>query len=205
MTRHRPALIGAVTAALIGLLVVSAVPAAAVSSRDRYAIGDSVMLGARSALKATGFGVDAAVSRQAYSAPRLVRMKGSALPQNVVVHLGTNGTFPLSTCKSLVKAAGPERRVFLVTVHVRRSWAKSNNAMMRRCDAAFADRRVHVIDWDQAASKHRSWLYSDGIHLRPTGAAAFTRLLDASVDEAVSRDRVQAISEAGGAGRASVS
>jgi hypothetical protein len=198
-----------VTVALIGLLASLAAPAAAVvPARDRYAVGDSVMLGARSALKETGFGVDAAVSRQAYSAPALLRKKGAKLPENVVVHLGTNGTFPLSTCKALVRAAGPERRVFLVTVHVRRSWAKSNNAMMRKCDAAFADERVHVIDWDQAASKNRSWLYSDGIHLRPRGAAAFTRLLDSSVDAVVARAReqarVEAIAEATGSGRAAL-
>ena len=95
------------------------VSAQAAPARDRYAVGDSVMLGARSDLRASGFGVDATESRQAYKGPSLLRKRGGRLPMNVVVHLGTNGTYPLATCKALVKAAGPDRRVFLVTVHVR--------------------------------------------------------------------------------------
>ncbi len=60
------------------------------------AIGDSVMLGAKSQLKAAGVRkVDAAVSRQASVGPGLVRERGAALPEHVVVHLGTNGTYTL--------------------------------------------------------------------------------------------------------------
>ncbi len=196
-------------AVLAATLTVTAVgpaaAAAAAPSRDRYALGDSVMLGARTVLKENGFAVNAAVSRQAYSAPALLRKKASTLPQNVVVHLGTNGTFPLSTCKSLVRAVGPDRRVFLVTVHVRRSWAKSNNAMMRTCAAAFREGRVQVIDWNGAASQHPSWLYSDGIHLRPVGQRGYARLLGSSVDDAIARARLEAIAKASGSGTATVS
>ena len=103
----------------------------------------------------------------------------------MVVHLGTNGTFPLSTCKSIVRAAGPDRRVFLVNVFVPRSWQDSNNAVIRQCNEAFAPDRVHVIDWNAAASAHRSWFYGDRIHLKPAGGEAFARLLDDSVDKAV--------------------
>ena len=197
--RGAGALIAALTMCVsIGL----SAPAHAVPSKDRYAIGDSVMLGARTALKETGFRVDATESRQAYSGPALVRKKGSTLPENVVVHLGTNGTVPLSTCKSLVKAAGPERRVFLVNVYVPRSWEDSNNAVIRQCNEAFAPDRVHVIDWNATASRHRSWFYSDRIHLRPAGGEAFARLLDDSVDKAVRDARSAAIASASGSGTA---
>ena len=183
---------------------VAAAPAHAAPSKDRYAIGDSVMLGARTALKDTGFRVDATESRQAYSGPALVRKKGSALPENVVVHLGTNGTFPLSTCKAIVKAAGPERRVFLVNVFVPRSWQDSNNAVIRQCDEAFAADRVHVIDWNAAASAHRNWFYGDRIHLKPAGGEAFARLLDDSVDNAVRDARSAALANASGSGVAAL-
>ena len=176
--------------------------AAAAPSRDRYAIGDSVMLGARSDLQRSGFGVDATESRQAYKGPSLLRKRGGRLPANVVVHLGTNGTYPLATCKALVKAAGPDRRVFLVTVHVDRSWEKANNAVIRQCDEAFAADRVHVIDWDKAASRHPGWLYPDGIHLRPAGSAAFAALLDDAVSGAVTDARVAALASAAGTGNA---
>ena len=129
---------------------------------------------------------------------------GSRLPENVVVHLGTNGTFPLDVCRSMVKAAGTERRVFFVTIHVPRSWKKSNNRIIRQCDAAFADDRVHVIDWDWAASRHPKWLYSDGTHLRPEGAKAFARLLDSSVDAAVVQARADEVKAASGSVAAGV-
>jgi hypothetical protein len=120
------------------------------------------------------------------------------------VHLGTNGTFPLSTCKSIVKAAGPERRVFLVNVYVPRSWQDSNNAVIRQCDGAFAPDRVHVIDWNGTASRHRSWFYGDRIHLKPAGGEAFARLLDESVDNAVRNARAVALTNASGSGVAAL-
>jgi hypothetical protein len=196
---------GALVAALTMCVSIGmSAPAQAAPSKDRYAIGDSVMLGARSALKDAGFRVDATESRQSYAGPALLRKKGSVLPENVVVHLGTNGTFPLSTCKSIVKAAGPERRVFLVNVYVPRSWQDANNAVIRQCNEAFAPDRVHVIDWNSAASAHRNWFYSDRIHLKPAGGEAFARLLDDSVDKAMRDARSAALASASGSGIARV-
>lgn len=187
---------------MTALSVLVVAPAQAAGPKDRYAIGDSVMLGARTALKETGFRVDATESRQAYVGPALVRKKGADLPENVVVHLGTNGTFPLSTCKSIVRAAGADRRVFLVNVFVPRSWQDSNNAVIRQCNEAFAPDRVHVIDWNAAASAHRGWFYGDRIHLKPAGGEAFARLLDDSVTNAVRDARSTALANASGSGTA---
>lgn len=167
-------------ALVVGL--VGASPAAADPPPDRYALGDSVMLGAKPNLKKRGFDiVDAAVSRQAYGAASLLRKRGADLPRNVVVHLGTNGTFPLDVCRAIVRAAGPERQVFLVTVHVDRSWTKGNNRMIRGCADQFGAERVTVVDWDAAASRNPQWLYSDGAHLRPPGAEAYARLIDEAI------------------------
>jgi lysophospholipase L1-like esterase len=171
------------------------------SDQGRFALGDSVMLGAKQAMKGLGFAtVDAKESRQAYDGPRLLRQRGTGLPTNVVVHLGTNGTFPLDVCKKIVRTAGPDRRVFFLTVHVPRSWQKGNNKVIRECDAAFKADRVHVIDWDWAASRHPKWLWSDNIHLRPAGAKAFARIIDASVDAAVAEAHRAEIGSAGGSG-----
>lgn len=202
MRRGGVALLAA--AAVVAAGVLSAPGAVAAPSADRYALGDSVMLGARSDLRDLGFVVDASESRQSYSAPALLRKRSGSLPENVVVHLGTNGTFPLSTCRSIVRAAGPERRVFLVTVSVPRSWERANNATIRRCADAFPDDRVHVVDWKKEAADHRSWLYSDRIHLKPAGAAAFARLLDGAVDRAEQEARAQALAQASGSGVASL-
>lgn len=174
-------ILGAVTALAVVLTVV-APGAIARPEPSRFALGDSVMLGARSELRQHGFRVDADESRQAYKGPALLRARGAGLPRNVVVHLGTNGTFPLSTCKRMIQIAGKDRRVFLVTDHASRSWIKSNNRVIRTCAASFAEGRVHVVDWDWAASRHPQWLYADRIHLKPAGKAAFAHLIDYAVD-----------------------
>lgn len=158
-------------------------PAAADPRPDRYALGDSVMLGAKSNLKTLGFDtVNATVSRQAYGAGALLRGLGAALPANVVVHLGTNGTFPMDVCRAIVRAAGPARQVFLVTVHVDRSWTASNNRMLRACAEEFGPERVTLVDWDAAATRNPGWLYTDGAHLRPAGARGYARLIGEAVD-----------------------
>lgn len=200
--RLRVAVVAVVTALAATLLGAVADPAHA--QVDRYAYGDSVMLGARSALRSAGFRVDAHESRQAYSAPATMRKRSQRLPRDVVVHLGTNGTFPRSTCDALVRALAPQHRLFLVTVHARRSWVRSNNAMLRACARAHADQGVRLVDWDAAATAHPSWLYSDGIHLRSSGARGYARLLDDAVARADGEDRAAALAQASGSGHAAL-
>ncbi|HAN70284.1 MAG TPA: hypothetical protein DCQ36_01665 [Actinobacteria bacterium] len=173
---------------LLGLSVMAG-PAATADPRpapapakDRYAIGDSVMLGARTPLRRKGFIVNATVSRQAYSAPAMVRKRNGELPRTLVVHLGTNGTFPLDTCRRIVENAGAQRKVFLLTVSVARSWERSNNATIRRCAKSFPAGRVTVVDWKALADRHRSWFYADRVHLKPAGAWGYARLIDRAVE-----------------------
>lgn len=161
----------------IGVAIASPVLADVKVPKGEFALGDSVMLGARTALRARGFSVDAEQSRQAYTGPAELRRLGGSLPENVVVHLGTNGTFPLSTCKAMVKAVGVERNIFLVTVHVPRSWTKGNNQVIRQCAAAYPDGRVTVVDWNWAASRHPGWLYADHTHLTASGARGYARVI----------------------------
>lgn len=177
---------GATILALAVLPVVQAKPDTS-GAGARVAIGDSVMLGAKwNLLNRQDFTlVDAVVSRQAATGPGLLRQLGGALPTNVIVHLGTNGSYPLRTCKKLVKAAGPTRKVFLLTLKVPRLWEPVNNEMLRECDAAFQAKRVHLVDWNWAASRHEEkWLYGDGVHLRPAGARAFARIINAAIAKA---------------------
>jgi len=205
-------------AALATVAAVAAAPVSAAVSRpasvgasslstshpkDRFALGDSVMLGAKKDLKGLGFAiVDAVESRQAYAGPGLIKQRGGNLPTNVVVHLGTNGTFPLSVCKKIVDTVGPDHRVFFVTIHVPRSWQKGNNQVIHQCDAAFADDRVHVIDWNSLANAHPKWLYHDHTHLKPAGARAFADLINSSVDQAIKVAHRRAVGSAGGTGSA---
>jgi hypothetical protein len=163
------------------VFALSAMPPAS-AANNGYALGDSVMLGARDQLKARGFTVDAKVSRQATAGPAILRKMGKKLPANVIVHFGTNGTYPLKTCQDIVEAAGPRRTVFLVTVKVPRSWERTNNRMLRRCAEGFTPGRVNVVDWHWASTRRPGWLYADGYHLRPEGAKNFTRIMVEAIE-----------------------
>jgi hypothetical protein len=169
-------------AAVAPAAAAAAVPTAVRSGR--YAIGDSVMLGARANLTARSFRVNATVSRQFSSAKALVSAgaRAGTLPRNVVVHLGTNGTISLSDCRTVVRTAGTARRVFFVTVKVPRSWMAANNRTLRSCDASFRAGRVVLIDWAAAAAGRSSWFAGDGYHLTSSGRSAYAALVDGVVD-----------------------
>ena len=166
---------------ITAIVVLSASPALAGIPAGRYAIGDSVMLGARDDLIARGFRVNAQVDRQFRDVVPLVRelAAGGHLPVNVIVHLGTNGAIDGDDCDRLVRVAGPDRRIFLVTVKVPRPYRDPNNARLRAC--AHRHDNVSIIDWYGLSRYHVGWFYSDGYHLRPVGRNAYAALLDRSV------------------------
>ncbi len=140
-------------------------------------IGDSVMLGGKSALQADipGTAVDAVVSRQYASLPLVVAWHAihASLPATVVVHLGTNGTISGTTCDAVAHQLG-QRRIIMVTLTVPRTWQDPNNATIRACAA-----RNHAIvaDWHAISAGRADWLAPDGYHLRPAGAAQYAKLI----------------------------
>jgi lysophospholipase L1-like esterase len=185
--RPKPVKALLVLSSVVGLALSAliAVPVQAAPKIDAIAIGDSVMLGAKYELQRRGFNVvDAAVSRQAATGPGLLRKQGAKLPRNVVVHLGSNGTYSKAMCRELVRTAGPQRRVFLVTIKVPRTYEGTNNVMLRKCASGFGPERVRIVDWNWAATKNPQWLYADGIHLRPQGARAFARIMRNAINSA---------------------
>jgi hypothetical protein len=141
------------------------------------------MLGAKPELAARGVYVDAVESRQFHAGIGLVRKAAAAgaLPRDVIVHLGTNGSASVAECRTIVDTVGPARRVFVVTVHAPRSWTASDNAHLRTCAASYPGRRVVVVDWNRAATAHPRWFYADGIHLNGPGRAADAAVVMAAV------------------------
>ena len=148
----------------------------------RLAVGDSLMVGAASRMRQRGFAVHARVGRQFSAGPSIVRSYRGRLPRNVVIELGTNGTISLAHCRSIVRAAGPHRRVFLVTNRVPRSWQARNNRTLRACDRSFRSSRVRIVDWYGASAGHPAWFARDRVHLTSAGQRAFVRLIDRAVD-----------------------
>ena len=137
------------------------------------------MLGSRSLLLAHRFSVNATVSRQFSTAPALVAAlaRSGHLRRNVVIHLGTNGSISGSDCRAVVRTAGPTRRVFLVTIHARRSWTAKDNRTIVACAAVFGTRRVVVLDWARLAAAHPAWFGPDGIHPESACRRAYTALI----------------------------
>ncbi len=145
-------------------------------------MGDSLTVSAERLLRAKGFQVHARVGRQFGTAPRIVRGYGRRLPRTLVLALGTNGPVSLRDCRAVLRAAGRDRRVFLVTNAVPRSWERTNNRTLRRCNRSVAPRRVRLIDWHRESAGHREWFAADGYHLSRAGRRAYARLLDRAVD-----------------------
>ncbi|MGZ4125537.1 MAG: hypothetical protein ACXVQU_08295 [Actinomycetota bacterium] len=172
---------GIFIAAVVITAMLPAASARATVPWGRYAIGDSVMLGARDQLVADGFRVNAVVSRQFRDGPLLVRQlaAGGHLPRDLIVHLGTNGLLEPADCDAIVRAAGPDRHVFLVTDKVPRPYRDPNNARLRAC--AHRHRNATVIDWYGDSRYHAAWFYPDGYHLTPPGRVAYAAFLDRSV------------------------
>ena len=148
-----------------------------------WGLGDSVMLGSKPWFSSHGWRVDAQVGRQFSAGVPILRSYASsgAMPRNVVVSLGTNGTISPSDCRSMVIAAGPARRVFLVNNHADRSWTAGNNREIRNCASSFARNRVLVIDWATPADANPGWFGSDGIHPNSTGRSHYTALVGSAI------------------------
>lgn len=155
----------------LGMLA-SASPAEAAT---RIGLGDSVMQGATSELRARGFRVNTVQSRQFSAAPALIRSLREAgrLPPTVVIHLGNNGYIEQADCRKAVRAAG-SRHVYLVTLKVPRGWRAANNRRLRICANRFAN--ASVIDWFSYAVNHPAWFY-DGYHLTPIGRRKYATFI----------------------------
>ncbi len=143
------------------------------------ALGDSVMLGARSALTdaVPGAGVDASVSRMpgAFTG-RVKKLNARGLLANVVViHPGTNGVLPEDILRSILDPLTDYERVVLVNSAVPRTWERPNNSVI---DAVAADYpNVVIADWNAAAEGNRDFFVSDGVHLTKKGARAYAELI----------------------------
>jgi hypothetical protein len=139
-----------------------------------YAIGDSVMLGARPTMLASGIdGVDAAVSRQAKTGADILEMVASAgvLGDYIVIHLGTNGPMSAATLDRLIAASANAKVVVVLTVSAARGWTEANNALIRALPATHPS--VVLVDWQLAVAAHPEFITKDGIHLKTAEAKKF--------------------------------
>jgi peptidoglycan/LPS O-acetylase OafA/YrhL len=152
----------------------------ALPSIGRYlAIGDSVMRGAASPLKAAGFTVDAVESRQFGDyLPQLQAIVTSGqLPEVVVVHLGTNGNINEDDAREFFTLLKDVPKVIVLTVWVNKEWTEPNNELILSLPADFPN--VQVGYWADMASHCVGNCYaaSDGYHLSADGADYYAALI----------------------------
>ncbi|MEP6852053.1 MAG: hypothetical protein ABJA87_05275, partial [bacterium] len=146
------------------------------------AFGDSVLLGARDALTRLSpkTSVDAVEGRQALVVldDVVTAHQRHALAQVVVIHTGNNGVIDPEQLESTLSALADRRRVVLLTDRVARDWQDRNNRIIKHAAGRYAN--VRLVDWHEIAGDHPQWFYSDGLHLKPDGAAAYAALISAA-------------------------
>jgi hypothetical protein len=146
----------------------------------RYlAIGDSVMRGAASPLRAAGFTVDAIESRQFgdyLDALRAINASGQ-IPQVVVVHLGTNGSINEKDAHEFFQLLADVPKVIVLTNWVDREWTDGNNDLILALPSEFPN--VTPAYWHQLAPECPGDCYaaSDGYHLSADGADYYAALI----------------------------
>jgi peptidoglycan/LPS O-acetylase OafA/YrhL len=141
------------------------------------AVGDSVMLGAKPSLEHVfPLGtVDAAVGRAPLAGISLLQGRNGDFGDVVVVHLGNNGMYLDDQFDQLMTMLSGVKRVVVVNVKLPRRYEGEVNGLV----AADIGRYPNAVlaDWYGYSSPHPEWFYSDGMHLRPEGQAAYTHLI----------------------------
>lgn len=150
----------------------------------RYTIiGDSVILDAKPYLEQniSGVYVDGHVGRQMSQAGDVLRelKSNKQLGSEVVLELGTNGSFNSKSLKAVLDGLEDKTRVYLVTVRVPRPWERMVNKALT--DAASSYSNVSLIDWNQASEGHDEYFEKDGVHLTVEGSEAFATLIKNSL------------------------
>jgi uncharacterized protein DUF4214 len=152
-------------------------PVAITPGTDFFAVGDSVMLGASSALtrQFPGIAIDAKVGRQFSEGVDIVRALAAqgTIPGTVIVHLGTNGTVSAAKCDEMMSLLAG-KRVVMVNIHVPRPWEGPNNEVLTACAARYA---ATIVDWHTNATG----LAHDGYHLGGSGPEAYATLIAAAL------------------------
>ena len=137
---------------------------------DVLAVGDSVMLGSARKLTAQGVVVDAVKNRQVLEALQVFNYYKSInqLGENVVIHLGTNGTTNETTFDRVMGALSDVDRVLVLTVRVPgREYQNINNGIINALPLKYPN--VTILDWLDYSKSHKEWFASDGIHPNSEG------------------------------------
>ena len=148
------------------------------------AIGDSVMLGTASELKAwlgRQARIDARVSRQFEDGLKILgRLKTRGrLGEIVIVHLGDNGPPSVKQLDRLRAITAGVPAVILVNLSIPLSFEAKANATMARWVSTHTG--TALVDWHGIVRAHPDALYEDRLHVRPLGAALYGQAMAVAI------------------------
>lgn len=154
-------------------------PEKKLAGQDITIIGDSVMLVIEPILqkRLPGIVIDAKTGRQMYEASDLISELQALdkLGKTVIIELGTNGSFTEEQLLQTLDSLKGVERILLVNARVPKPWQNVVNETLAKIAESYP--RTGLVDWYGASSAHNEYFYSDGVHLNPTGAEAYTELL----------------------------
>ncbi len=145
---------------------------------DVLAVGDSVMLGSARKLTAQGLVVNAEKNRQVLEALQVFNYYKSInqLGENVVIHLGTNGTTNEATFDRVMGPLADVDRVIVLTVRVPgREYQNINNKIINALPLKYPN--VTVLDWLDYSKSQKEWFASDGIHPNAVGQDSYVAFI----------------------------
>ncbi|MBP0726117.1 acetyltransferase [Bacillus sp. RG28] len=149
------------------------------SNKNISIIGDSIAIDAVPYLKETypNLAVDARIGRQFIEANKIVQKFKSmnCLGDTVVIELGTNGAFSKNQMRSLIKTIGTDKKILFVNTRVPRPWRSLVNTTLNEVSSEFPNTKV--VNWYAVSANHDSYFTEDDVHLKPTGAKVFTKML----------------------------
>jgi peptidoglycan/LPS O-acetylase OafA/YrhL len=151
------------------------------------ALGDSVMVGAAERLSARlgpGLVLNAKEGRQASEFVEIVeklRREGH-MPDAMIIQMGNNGPLYGAEMEAIQKATADVGELFLITDHAPVSWVGESNGALEEAAADWP--HTSLIDWAAVAAAHEDDLW-DGIHLKPSAAGIYARLVSRAVREKV--------------------
>jgi peptidoglycan/LPS O-acetylase OafA/YrhL len=146
-----------------------------VATRDGlWVTGDSVILGIRAALgeKYPISLINARIGRQA---PELLDVmshdKAQVLQSTVIFDLGNNNALTTDEVKLIFEVVKNQPKIIVVNTAVPRAYRDANNALIAEVARQYS--RVSLVDWNAISNGHPEYFAPDGVHLVPTGVAAY--------------------------------
>jgi lysophospholipase L1-like esterase len=126
--------------------------------------------------------IDAEVGRQAPAVIELLNQRRAEgqLGDEVVVHIGNNGTLSAEQFDEMMQALKGVRKVVFVNVKVPRYWEQPNNDVLAEGVRRYSN--AVLADWHAASANRPEFFVEDGYHLRSEGQQVYADLIAAQLE-----------------------